>query len=352
MSDIEPSTTHRHDNRTELEKLLIKSKPWFEQNGTLLIYGVAAILAVAAVVVYMKRAPAGDVEASRDLLTAVTPEDYRDLADAHPDSTIAVWARLRQAERLLDNGVGNMFTNREVGVEELDQAKAAFERLESRTDIDDQVRERVLAGLARLAEATCDGEAKSVKAAVAAWQKVLDDYPESLIKEHAEDRIAALESPEAKTFYAWFSKQNPKPVDPGATPNQSPVPTIPELPVPDFSNVTPEGDTPKEDANKDSKEDSDAAPAKTESEDKPATPAADEKAKPGEAKPEPKAADAPAAESKPDAEPKADAKEESAPETEPQEKSEAGAEEAADSKPEAAAEGEAKAEPKPEGDAK
>ncbi len=210
MSDIEPSTTHRHDNRTELEKLLVKSKPWFEQNGTLLIYGVAAILAVAAVVVYMKRAPAGDVEASRDLLTAVTPEDYRDLADAHPDSTIAVWARLRQAERLLDNGVGNMFTNREVGVEELDQAKAAFERLESRTDLDDQVRERVLAGLARLAEATCDGEAKSVKAAIAAWQKVLDDFPESLIKEHAEDRIAALETPEAETFYAWFSKQNPK----------------------------------------------------------------------------------------------------------------------------------------------
>jgi predicted negative regulator of RcsB-dependent stress response len=323
-----------------------KSKPWFEENGTLLIYGLAAILAVAAVVVYLKRKPTGDIEASRELQAAVTPEDYRDIADAHPATAIGIWARLRQAERLMDNGVSNLFTNREVGVEELDQAKTAFDRLADRSDIDEQVRERVLIGLARLAEATCDGESDAVDAAKAAWQKVLDSYPDSLMKDHAEERIADIDTKQAKSFYAWFSKQNPKPIDPGLSPDQPAVPALPDMPAPDFGSLIPEDGAAEA-------EPLDSKPATTE----PGEEKADGE-KPAEAKPETPAEttkEEEAAKAEPEVksdaktEPKADAADEPAASDKPEAGSDAPTEEPA---PEKAAEGGGDADPKPEGEGK
>ncbi|MEQ9410388.1 MAG: hypothetical protein RIK87_21820 [Fuerstiella sp.] len=227
MTELDSTHSHRHDNRTELEKLLHRGKPWFEENGTLLIYALAAVLAIAAVIVYVQRKPAGNIEASQQLLMALTPEDFRDVADAYPETEIGVWARLRQADRLLDNAVSNMFTNRELGLEELDQAESAYKRLAERSDIEDTVRERVLIGLARLAETRCDGKSESTEQAIAAWKRVIDEFPESLVKDHAAERIEHLATDESKAFYAWFSQQNPKPVDPGMEPGQPGVPNVP-----------------------------------------------------------------------------------------------------------------------------
>ncbi|MCA9049800.1 MAG: hypothetical protein KDA89_13785 [Planctomycetaceae bacterium] len=224
--------THDH-TQTELEKLLRRSKPWFEQNGTAVIYGLAAVLGLAALLIYLNRAPAGDVEASRDLLLASQPEDYRDIADNFPDTTIAVWSRLRQADRLLDNAVSNMFTNRSVGVEELDQAEAAYKRLAERGDVPAEVRERVLVGLARVAECRCDGSDASVETAVSAWKRVTEGFSNSLVREQAEARIAKLPTEESKRFYKWFHEQNPRQIDPGLAPGQPQVPHIPSLSIPE-----------------------------------------------------------------------------------------------------------------------
>ena len=106
-----PSESRR--DQTELERVLRSTKPWFAENGTTLIYALAAVLAVAAVVVFMQRQGEGDVRASQELLLAASPEEYRDVADDFPETTIGIWARLRQGDRLLDNAVGNMFKNRE-----------------------------------------------------------------------------------------------------------------------------------------------------------------------------------------------------------------------------------------------
>ena len=224
---MSPSETRR--NQTELERVLRSTKPWFAENGTTLIYALAAVLAVAAVIVFVQRRSSGDVQATRELQLATAPEQYRDVADNFPETTIGIWARLRQGDRLLDNAVGNMFSNREVGVEELGQAEAAYQRLADRSDIDEQVRERVLIGLARVAEARCDGQPESTNTAVAAWQRVLDEFSESIVKKYAEERVSQLPGEESRSYYAWFQQQNPKPVDPGLAPGQSPVPDMPSL---------------------------------------------------------------------------------------------------------------------------
>ena len=130
------SPSESRKDQTELERVLRSTKPWFAENGTTLIYALAAALAVAAVVVFMQRQSSGDVQASGALLLAAAPEQYRDVAYEFPETTIGIWARLRQGDRLLDNAVGNMFTNREVGLEELEQAQKAYERLADRSEHD------------------------------------------------------------------------------------------------------------------------------------------------------------------------------------------------------------------------
>lgn len=231
-----------HEDEVQLAKILKESRPWLEQYGTTVIYGLAAVVAVAAVAVFIARRPPATAEASRGLLLASTPEDFQAVADESPDSQIGILARLKQAEFSLSNAVGNLFTNREVGLEELKTAETTYDVLAARNDIPDTVRQRVLVGLARIAEARCNGDDESTKAAVAAWEKVLKNDPDSTIfKEMAEERIKKLPLEATRSFYAWFQQQNPKPGDDLQLPQDGPgkVPDIPNIDLDSFLKNLP-----------------------------------------------------------------------------------------------------------------
>ncbi len=241
--------THHHD-QTHLEAALRKSKPFFEEYGTTLIYALAAVLAVAAIVVYMQRQPPENADASRELAAAVSPssgsatsqpELFRDVADNFPGTEIATWARLRQADRLLDNAITKLFTDRKTAIEELENAETAYSNLAERGDINDAIRERVMIGQARLAEARCDGTDTTTTNAVNAWKALVTQFPKGMLKKHAEDRIERLGRKSTQDFYAWFHAQNPKPGDALEMPADGPgqVPNIP-----DFSSLLNlQGDT-------------------------------------------------------------------------------------------------------------
>lgn len=313
---------HREDE-VALAKILKESRPWMEQYGTTLIYGLAAILAVAAGVVYFARRPPATAAESQALLLAATPEDYQAVADQAPDTPIGNVARLRQAELSFRNAMSNMFSDRKLATEELDKAANTYERLSERKDLDGDLRERVLAGMARVLEARCDGTDPTAKAAVEAWEKLLKEFPDSnMFKDIAEDRMEKLPQESTKAFYAWFQQQKPTPGDDLLLPQDGPgqVPDIPKISLPDFSapSTTPEtkSEVPGEAAPADSApaeksategtapgEEKPAAPAEATpdpAEEKPAAPAegtpapAEEKpAAPAEATPDP-AAETPA----------------------------------------------------------
>lgn len=243
-----PTMSDRHyvhqEDEIALAKLLKESKPFLEKYGTTMIYGLAAILAITAVVVYFQRQPAPTAEVSRDLLLAKTAEDYQAVADEYPDSPIGILSRLRQADSELETAVSSLFTNREAANESLKTAEKAYKQLEDRKDINDFVRERVYVGLARVAECRCDGSEDSMNAAIAAWQRVLKSFPDSkLFKAAAESRIKRLTSEDSREFYAWFSAQNPKPGDdllmpqdglPGQVPAMPTFPSLQNLGLPNF----------------------------------------------------------------------------------------------------------------------
>ncbi len=269
-----------HEDEVALAKILKESKPWLEQYGTTIIYGVAAVLAVSAVVVYVARRPPATAAESSGLLMASSVEDYQTVADSAPDSPIGIVARLRQAELSLDEAAGKLFTDREKSVESLDKAARTFENLADRKDLSSDLRERVLAGVARVLECRCDGTDATVTPAIEAWEKLLKEYPDSkMFKDIAESRVKTLKSDKSKAFYAWFHAQNPKASDDLLLPQDGPgkVPDVPKIDIPDFT--TPAAPT----------EGAKAEGAKTETPAEPAqeTPAAEEKPAPAEGTPAP-----------------------------------------------------------------
>ncbi len=259
LDESSPTMSDRHyvhhEDEVQLAKLLKESRPFLEKYATTMIYGVAALMAIAAVVVYVQRQPAPTAEVSRNLLLATTAEDYQAVADASPDSPIGILARLRQADRELEDAVSNMFTNREAATENLATAEKAYKQLEDRKDIIDSVRERVLVGLARVAECRCDGTDSSMNAATAAWERVLKAFPDSkTFKSIAESRIKRLASKDSREFYAWFSTQNPKPGDdllmpqdggPGQVPSEPLFPDLHNFGLPGADAPTSKATTPE-----------------------------------------------------------------------------------------------------------
>lgn len=227
-----------HEDEVQLAKILKESKPWLERYATTLIYGLAAILAVAAVFVYFSRKPPANAGLSQSLLAATlentpTPESYQAIADEAGDTQLGITSRLRQAELLLNDAVEGMFTNRKTALENIDKAKTAFERLSENKNVKGSTRERVLAGLARTLETRCDGTPDSIKAAVGAWESILKEFPDSkMFKELAEDRVKKL--PQQAEFLTWFAAQDPKPADDLQLPQDGPgqVPAIPNLGMP------------------------------------------------------------------------------------------------------------------------
>ena len=236
--------TQSHD-RTHLEEWLRRTQPWFETNATFLIYGLAAVLAVAAVVVWFQRQPPENAGVSAEWMTARQPEDFQAIADEDESTMLGQWARLRQATELLNSGIRNQFINREECRDELYQAEAAFNRLIGISSLDSAVHERVLIGLARLTETRCDGSEASVQNAIDAWKHLLDEYADSVAKEHAEQRIRQLSKDATAEFYAWFHGLDPKPADdltPPGLPGRD-VPSVPDIPdlslIPELSGDDP-----------------------------------------------------------------------------------------------------------------
>lgn len=275
---------HQEDE-VALAKILKESRPWLEEYGTTIIYGVAAILAVSAVVVYVARRPPATAAESSGLLFAASVEDYQTVADSAPDTPIGVVARLRQAELSLDEAAGQLFTDREKSVEGLEKAARTFGNLADRKDLSSDLRERVLAGVARVLECRCDGTDATVKPAIEAWEKLLKEYPDSkMFKDIAESRVKALKSEKSKAFYAWFQTQNPKAGDDMLLPQDGPgkVPDVPKIDIPDFSMpaAPTEGAKTEEPKSEDPKTETPAAPAE-------GTPAAEEKPAPAEGTPAP-----------------------------------------------------------------
>lgn len=282
----------RHQLLTnDLQTASIKTASFIETHAITVVAAVCGLLLVGGIGYFWSQAGgAENEEAWYRLDTAKNLEEFDEVARKYKGTPPAIWARLQVAEQNLQNAIPLMFTNRELAVNDLKSAATDFEALLAENKVPAAARERALWGIARCLETTCDGDTTK---AIEAYQRLIREYPDTIYKLAAEDRIQALKSPNAADFYAWFSKENPKPqevrpkdFDPNAV--TLPSPSEPKDPAdeedkPVGENKQPAPSTPPATSESSEKKPEETKPAEKAEGDKPADAAKpEEPAKPAE----------------------------------------------------------------------
>ncbi|MFK7820304.1 MAG: tol-pal system YbgF family protein [Planctomycetaceae bacterium] len=214
------TTTPTQEPESELGQLMGPIQPYVDKYGSKVVLGLAALLLVAAAWIWWSRSSsAAAAQGWADFTTAKAAEDYADIADENPGTAAGAWARLSAANGYFTKGVQLSFTSRTASDGSFEKANSAYKKLLDNRSTPKQVRERALYGMARLEEATSGEDTSS---AIAAYEKLLSDFPQSIYKELAEERVAELKKPEVQKFYAWFKEQDPSVTDDLMTPNDLP----------------------------------------------------------------------------------------------------------------------------------
>jgi len=232
---------HRHELQTnELEKLTSKGQDFFEQHGNTVLIVLCVIMLVSAGVIYRVRS--SQVVATHgwgQLVQANSPVELETIGQRWPDSPAGRYAKLREAESLLESGIQQSFSHREAAESDLKKAKEIFAALIQSESIPQPIDERAKFGLASAIEATSDTD---VTDAIKAYEGLVNKYPNTIFKSICESRIENLKARSSQEFYAWFQQQNPSPQDrdtvqdtpfvPPEFPQQPPEPVIAPKPDP------------------------------------------------------------------------------------------------------------------------
>ena len=195
----------------ELGRVVQTTGSALERYATTIVACVCgALLVSAAVIWWMRQSTASSSAAWALLEDAKKVGDYDEVAETYKNTPAGDWARLLGSEMYLQSGGDDLFTDRDLANADLKRAREGFEQLLAVGGTNPMIRERAVWGMARCLESTSDGDTAR---AIEAYERLLKEFPETIYKPFAEDRIAALKTGGTKEFYAWFSKQNPKPAD-------------------------------------------------------------------------------------------------------------------------------------------
>lgn len=231
----------------ELGHALQSAGQQLESHATKIVAGVCGVLVIAAAIIWFSRQSSSkSVQAWSQLEQAQDVSSFGEIAEAYPNQLAGQWGRLKESELNLQTGLSAMFRDREVALIDLKKAIEGFDALIAGAS-EKTIRERALWGAAVGLEATCDGDTSK---ASAAFQRLLKEVPDTFYKQLAEQRIEALKTADTQAFYAWFSKQKPKPTDvrpkDGVNPHESimlpggGLPALDDVPAESTKTSTPE----------------------------------------------------------------------------------------------------------------
>lgn len=203
---------HRHElQENELTKYADVSLAWLKSYGNVIMIVICVVSIGASILIYNQRVSRSRIEhAWGEMAAARTAADFSSItSDPNLVKTSAgQWAMIQAAEHRLEDGIKLMFTDRERGKRELSTGREEFEAvLAVKPVVDPQIRQRALFGLARAQESLSDG--KDLNTAIATYEKLIQEFPDTILKKPAEERIEELKRKGSEAFYAWFSKQNP-----------------------------------------------------------------------------------------------------------------------------------------------
>lgn len=181
------------------------------QKGPMFWALVAGVIVVAiALMLFLSGLSAVDTSQHKawiELVTAKTPDEKEAIAEAHPTSRAARWARLHAAEALFNEGVDSLVTNRVLALPLLNRAYTQFEQVERAAGdgpLDETLKRLAAMGMARVKEAR--GE---LEAAIDQYNRVASSWPGTPDAERAEHLAQELRRPESMAFYEKLSAYKP-----------------------------------------------------------------------------------------------------------------------------------------------
>ena len=192
---------HRHELKTnELERIAADwghaSERYVQDHTNQLVVVAVALVAIAIGVIYWRMSSGSYQRQSwRALSDANSTADYGTVADKYAGTKVAAWARLREGEAELSSGIRLLFTDRDAGRSDLKKAEENFQKVAGDRTAPPEVIERALFNLARCRESLppkSSGAATINDAAIEAYERLLKEFPDTIYKELAESRIAAL----------------------------------------------------------------------------------------------------------------------------------------------------------------
>ncbi len=130
-------------------------------------------------------------------------------AQTYPGTEAAQWAEVFAADTALMCGTNRILTEKKNGIKYLTDAKGRYAKaLETLTIKGAQ--EQALFGKARAIESLIENT-EQLKEATAAYQELIDKFPQGMYKPIADQRIERLQKPETLKFYEALAKYKGEP---------------------------------------------------------------------------------------------------------------------------------------------
>ena len=177
--------------------------------NTIGIVVAVAVLAVLAAIYFLR---------GRDTKISVGWEDYyfalaeRDtdrlgaVAEDHPGTPAALWAKQSEADLELAKGIESLFIDRNAAKESLNRARTRYEEIEESAAGQPLLLQRARFGLAQLYEAQ-----SNIEKAQKYYDLVAASTTDASLSKQAQQRLDVLKDPAVEKWYNWFSRQKPVP---------------------------------------------------------------------------------------------------------------------------------------------
>jgi hypothetical protein len=203
----EPTVIHHpEEDMTILARWL---KHGMDQGAQFWVLVGAAIVALVAIALISSGLAGGKMsgnEAWLELTSAKTVEDRIKIADAHPNTPAASWAKLYSAREEYDNGIDDLTTpgRKDLAGPRLKKALELFQLVAKEAGKDTTQAVCALFGVARTFEAR-----NELPEAIEQYKLVIERFPKSPEAKQAQALIKALEEPLNQMFYKELYSYKP-----------------------------------------------------------------------------------------------------------------------------------------------
>lgn len=212
----EPTVIHHpEEDMTVLARWLQRG---MEQGAWFWLWVGGVVVAISAVAFLSSGVVAGNSAISQawiDLVPAKTAEDQLKVAEAHPRTPVADWARLRAAFEEYDNGLVDLTTpgKKETAGPRLKKALELFQQVAAEAPRDTPQALGAAMGVARTLEAR-----NELPEAIKQYKLVASTWAGTPEARQAKAMARALEEPESATFYKELYAYKPPPGTSGNSP--------------------------------------------------------------------------------------------------------------------------------------